>query len=288
MASSAWVVAAVAVLLPGMGTDSAEEPLEIDILEEYLALHDTVDGTPHCMRNHGYALTPKGPVRSPAGGTNRVLEEHFTFHVEMRDQPGNGFMPSPDDEDRYGIIFLEWHRAFLWKYEAWRLANGYGPLEAWDPGTPMPPSLSYSYPGRGCTEGRNEDPQVALPTWATLEGGTEEDPIFGHTRLCDFKDLNQLGKSIAIDYHWQFHARIGGDMTSTQGPRDPAFWAGHQFINRLMDRWWEACDGAVASDLPSGTDEVVRPVPGAGAWGAVLAAGLAAAASARLIRRRLR
>jgi hypothetical protein len=277
MLHAAWAVTMGALLLLSAPAAAPAEPLEIDILESYLALHDKVDGTPHCARSHGFVLTPQGAIRSPTGATNRILEEHFVFHLETGDQPGSGFRPSPDDEDRYGIIFLEWHRQFLWAYESWRLANGHGPLEPWDPGTPMPPSLAYEYPGRGCTDGRNSDPQVALPSWATVEGGDEPDPIFAHTSLCQFKDLNQLGKSISIEYHWQFHARIGGDMTATQGPRDPAFWAGHQFINRLMDRWWEACEGtARAGSAALGGADAARPIPAPAAAAALAAVGVGA------------
>ncbi|HET6405467.1 MAG TPA: tyrosinase family protein, partial [Candidatus Thermoplasmatota archaeon] len=181
-------------------------------------------------------------------------------------------------EDRYGIIFFEWHRHFLQKYEAWRAENGHPPLEPWDPATPMPPSLAYPYPERACSDGRVEDPRVPLPTWATVAGGEEADPLFGHTRLCAFRDLNELGKSVAFEYHWQFHAGIQGDMVGGRGPLDPAFWAGHQFINRLMDAWWEACDAAPrgGAALGAGVDEArAVPLPGLVAFAALAASALA-------------
>ncbi|HET6403194.1 MAG TPA: hypothetical protein VFH78_00995, partial [Candidatus Thermoplasmatota archaeon] len=75
-----WTLAAALALAAPLATPPTHaQALEIDILEAYLAEHDALPATPHCARSHGYALTPAGPVRSPAGPTNGVLDEHFSF-----------------------------------------------------------------------------------------------------------------------------------------------------------------------------------------------------------------
>ena len=276
----------MAILLAVTPFGAAQGTLEIDILEGYLAAADRVPDLPHCGRHGGYVNVPgQDPLLLPTGGTNAIMTEHTAWHQQ---HGGARHVPSTDDEDRFGDLFLGWHREFLQRYEDWRAAAGYPPLAAWDPGTPMPPSLAYEFPGRGCTPGRDSDPGVALPTWATVQGGEEPDPLFGHTRLCDFQDTNQLGKSISVEYHVAFHAGVGGDMRVGHGPRDPAFWAGHRFIDGLGVQWETECAAlaaSVAEASPTAEGATARAVPGAG-LGALLLGLSGAAMLAGKARRR--
>jgi len=272
---------AAALLLVPASAPLGDAPLEIDILEGYLAVHDVASGTPHCARHSGYVIVPgSGPVESPTGGTNSILIEHHANHALHRDGPGH--VPSTDDADGYGEAFLGWHEEFVASYQEWRVGAGHPALEGWDPATPMPPSLAYEFPGRGCTPERNEDPGVGLPTWATFEGGDAEDPLFGHTRLCEFADRNQLGKSISMTWHVEFHQTLGGDTRAQQAPRDPAFWAAHQFLIDHTRAFEAACLGAGGSEGADAAVEAARNVP----TPAPLALVAVAAALALVARRR--
>ncbi|HVM46256.1 MAG TPA: hypothetical protein VM582_10000 [Candidatus Thermoplasmatota archaeon] len=275
----------VTLALLSAGASGLGAPLEIDLLEAYLATGDHAPGLPHCARTHGYlgaGATPE-PQRSPAGGTNRILEEHMEFHLQIGDA-GRDHRPSTDDADRYGEIFLEWHEYLLGLYQRWRVEHGHPPLAGWNPAEPMPPELAYPYPERACVDGRDDDPRVPWPTWATREGGDEPDPLFGHTRLCDFRDENQFGKSIAGEWHHAWHGSMGGEMSIGHGPRDPAFWAGHQFIVDVTDEWRDHCAGAAAGVATAARADDAREVPGAPLALVVLAlcaAALAAGAQRR-------
>ncbi len=250
----------IAVLLLMPGTASAAPP-EIDILDAYLSEHDHVPGTHHCARHDGtFGMGGGPPMGTPAGGTNAIMEEHKAWHVRY----GPGFDPDPGDEDRYGDIFVLWHREFVGTYEAWREAEGHPPLPAWDPGTPLPPNLAYSFPGRGCLPGGQDDPGLPLPTWATLEGGSDQDPVFGNTAMCQYEGLNQFGKALAAGYHPLVHQAMGEGVgpVSAQDPREPWFWSFHRFLDDVTLDFEATCLAGDANLAPAQTDrEETRDAP---------------------------
>lgn len=230
-----WIlgVLLVSALLPAVDAT----PLEIDILELYLAEHDLVSGIPHCSRYDGSLPPVTGEPILTGFTTNTIMERHTRYHVDN----GTGMDATADPADTIGDLFVLWHREFIQEFDDWREEHGYEPIPAWDPGTPMPPELAYEFPGRGCVPGRDSDPQVFLPTWATLEGGAEADPLFGYTQRCDFQDMNELGKSLQIEYHVAVHRAVGGDASMMQDPRDPFFWSFHRYLDNVFVEQQEQC-----------------------------------------------
>ncbi len=266
VASVTGLLAILSMLAP------AATALEIDILEEYLSGYDRIEGLVHCGRHDGYVMVPDQPPQTtPAGGTNEIMVEHKKWHLDHGATPT--YVPPADDADRFGDHFVYWHREYVAAYEAWRAENGHPVLVGVDPAKPIPADFAYEFPGRGCVPGRG-DPEVMLPTWATVEGGTDEDPVFGYTRLCDFQDVNQFGKAIGSRYHASVHAAIGGDMGTGQGPRDPVFWGFHRYLDDVALGFEVICSEATTEGDLAGSP-TAQSTPGVAA--PVLFAFIAAA-----------
>ena len=218
------VALALVVVALGLPPVSAQSPLEIDVLEEYLEAHDRYPNVPHCARHDGsFGFPGQQGVDTPAA-TNDILFEHKQWHHEN----GFGMDVSPDESDRTGDAFVSFHRAFLEDYEAWRNQSGYPPVVAWNPADPQPSTLDYPFPERACNEQETET-RVALPGWLNLSGGTEPDSLYGYESICQFQDLNQLGKSVRSSYHITVHQTYGELLQ--QDPRDPWFWSFHKFLD---------------------------------------------------------
>ncbi|MGB0651875.1 MAG: hypothetical protein ACPGQL_01635 [Thermoplasmatota archaeon] len=113
-----------------------------------------------------------------------------------------------------------------------------------------------------------------------MQGGQDEDPLYGHTHLCAYEDLNQFGKALTSGYHGSIHLAIGGDMLD-RPLRDPLFWASHRWLMDVQDSWGEHCTPAA---LSSGADLEDASTPGTGA--ALSLAMLACVAAARRRQRR--
>lgn len=72
------------------------------------------------------------------------------------------------------------HRRFIGAFEAWLRAQGAAelvPIPYWDPSTPLPSEFADPNPANPrCTM----TPNLPLPAWATVTGGTMPAPLFGH------------------------------------------------------------------------------------------------------------
>lgn len=81
------------------------------------------------------------------------------------------------------------------------------------------------------------NPSCKTPTWATLAGGTDPDPVYGYTSLAEFQSLDQLGRSIDHGWHGTVHNTIGGDMSQFHSPIDPIFWRWHRWVDQVRATW---------------------------------------------------
>ena len=158
-----------------------------------------------------------------------VLPEHHAWHTtHLRGEPN------------YGQSFLRFHHAYIGRFMDWRLANGYGPLPAWNPATPIPNNVRHA--GRLTDDPSAKDPLCAPPSWLTARGGSEREPSCGASALGEFVSENQLGSAIdslfGIRWHQRVHDAVGGDLADPHKvPLDPIFWQFHQFIDQTWSDW---------------------------------------------------
>lgn len=221
------------------------------------------------------------------GATNEHLRTHAQWHAQNT--------MHPEDANTYGDDFVAFHREMGAHYDAWRAEQGFAPVVAWDPSTPMPPEFAYPRM-TGCLPRRTDDPKVELPTWATVEGGDEPSPEWGYRSLCEFPSLNRFAKAIDASatapagfvledsYHSAVHNRVAGDLAPPEtAPRDPIFYAWHKHVDLLFVSWETSCGGAVetVSAPDAAPAESARAVPGPGVAGLAAALGVLA-----LLRRR--
>jgi hypothetical protein len=132
-----------------------------------------------------------------------------------------------------GERFLAFHRNFIGKLEDSLSSQGknqYVPLPTWNPIGPIPPE--FSHPGRD-----SNNPGIALPSWATINGGTQGSPIFGYTALGQFQSSDELGRALGANFHSSVHNAIGGDMETFASPRDPIFYPWHAFLDDIWSQW---------------------------------------------------
>lgn len=235
----------------------------MEILDLYLEQFDTWRGaqgiwTPlvvdRCLRNGGTEDSSKLPVVASVDSTNDLMFQHAAWHGEQ-----GGFLEPVytwSDSDRYGLEFLEYHRDLVATYDEWRVMNGYPALVPWDPSTPIPDAYAYAV-AAPCLERESEDPQVAMPSFLTVEGGSDLSPFWEYTSLCEIPDANRLGKTIEDSwYHAEVHLTIGGDMAEAGLTlRDPIFWPWHVHVQGIYDSWM-ACPLSVADPVhDQGTNE---------------------------------
>jgi len=163
-----------------------------------------------------------------------LLTSHAHWH-------GDSFRGSPT----YGLEFLAFHRDMIERHDAWRAAQGYGPLAAWDPSDPLPASAHHA--GRLTDDPSAVDPLCKTPEWFKMDGAGARNPDFGAGRLPEFTSADQLGRAVdslaAPNWHSRVHATTGGDLASVHSlSRDPAFWRFHKFIDEIWRQWEQATD----------------------------------------------
>jgi hypothetical protein len=294
------------ILLLASLSVAATAESELDMLAAYLQPYDepAVQGD-HCRRSGGIeAGTAAGELEVPA--TNRHLLRHRLWH----DAASEGRVIDDafrDENNTYGTEFREYHRDMVFSYAAWREDHGLPPLGVWDPATPIPPEFTNpdALPREvmnsdtdariiavfvQCLAHETEDPNVSVPSWATIVGGSTPDPVFGYRALCDFPTLNALGKAIDSSgegFHSNVHATVAGDLAPPwTSPRDPLFHPWHHFLELSVFSAWESeCQKPPAGPQPDPGS--TRGLPAATASLIVLALACAAlAAGARLRRRR--
>jgi hypothetical protein len=165
------------------------------------------------------------PMNSPR------MMEHMDWHADPDNQARTG---------NYGDRFLVFHRQYVDQFDAYRQSRNLLPVTPWDPATPIPPDLAHprtlSAP-RTTDNPMSVNPACRTPTWATLAGGSDADPLHGYTSLLQFQSLDELGRSIDAGWHGTVHNTIGGDMAAYHSPIDPVFWRWHRWIDTVRAAW---------------------------------------------------
>lgn len=143
----------------------------------------------------------------------------------------------------YGESFLGFHRKLIAEFDHWRMEQGYGPVPAWDPSTPIPKAAHH--PGRRSDDPSSVDPLCRTPDWLKLDGAGARNRDFGAGRLAEFTSADQLGRAIdsalSPNWHTRVHTIIGGDLgTAQRFPLDPVFWRYHKFIDGIWRQWERA------------------------------------------------
>lgn len=159
------------------------------------------------------------------------MTEHMDWHEDPQNQNQTG---------NYGERFLLFHKQYVDKFDAFRNTKGLLPVTPWDPTTPIPPSLSHDHILMMARDTDNPfavDPSCRTPTWATIAGGADIDPVHGYTQLSQFQSLDELGRSIDHGWHGTVHNTIGGDMSMFHSPIDPIFWRWHRWVDRIRSSW---------------------------------------------------
>jgi hypothetical protein len=173
----------------------------------------------------GWEYFGPDPMNSPR------MMEHMDWHNDPQNRQRTG---------NYGERFLEFHRQFIDKFDAFRATKSLLQVEPWDPSTQIPGYLSHDYilmAARQTDYPFSINPHCKTPTWATAAGGTDPDPLFGHTSLLQFASLDQLGRSIDGGWHGTVHNTIGGDMSQFHSPIDPIFWRWHRWVDGVRSTW---------------------------------------------------
>lgn len=165
--------------------------------------------------------------------TSPRMQAHIDWHTAPENLAKTG---------NYGERFLLFHKQMIEEYNAYRATRGFLPVVGWDPATPIPASLPHDEPltPNGARLTNNPvavNPGCRTPTWATLAGGSEPDPLYGYRRLAEFEKLDQLGRSIDAGWHGRVHNTIGGDMAMFMSPIDPVFWPWHTWIDQVRASW---------------------------------------------------
>ncbi len=162
--------------------------------------------------------------------TSTALQDHEAWHGTHG--PGGTMGPGS------GEHFLMWHRYFMRRLEDYLGAQGAYhsvPIPIWNPATPIPVELRARI--------NNPNPNLPLPAWATVQGGTARDPIFSYTSLLQFRSTDELGRALGANYHGQVHAAndihiaVGGDMNTFASPRAPIFFPWHSFLDEVLVEW---------------------------------------------------
>lgn len=116
---------------------------------------------------------------------------------------------------------------------SWFRSKNYQIPGVWNPLSPIPNELAFN-PTDGGPGRANNNPRFQLPSYFTVQGGTQEEPITGARRLADFRNVNQLGCCIVFP-HNQWHTLIGGAMNSfSRAIDDPVFYFGvHRHVDEV-------------------------------------------------------
>lgn len=175
----------------------------------------------------GWEYFGPDPMTSPR------MMEHMDWHNAPENLPWN-------KTGNYGERFLVFHQQFIGKFDVFRGTKGLLPVSGWDPSTPIPAALSHDQvitAARATNNPYSVDPFCKTPTWATVAGGSDIEPLYGYTSLCQFKSLDELGRAIDNGWHGTVHNTIGGDMSKFHSPIDPVFWRWHKWVDNIRAAW---------------------------------------------------
>ncbi len=204
-------------------------------------------------------------VREYLAQNETLLPHHAAWH----EVNGPGGTRGPGS----GSAFLQMHHEMVADMERFIRDSGRDldllPLVEWRPSQVVPAQL-------GQVERFSTTPNVPTPSWLTLAGGGTGAPVFGYTRLDEFKTLDELGRAFGsgppdnLGYHGAGHAAVGGVMWSRRAPEDPVFWLWHRHIDNVIETWlttpngqaWSATDEGRAWRQPGGHHHGHQAAPG--------------------------
>jgi Common central domain of tyrosinase len=183
-----------------------------------------------------YFGDPKGEHKEEEIMKAAPMKDHMDWHMRHENMIRTG---------NYGERFLLFHKEYVEKFGAFRISKGFLRTSSWDPSTEIPSRYAHEV---HLTAGRDTDNPSSVnhlcktPTWLTFSGGTNPDPVYGHTSLWQFRSLEELGRAIDNSWHIEVHNTIGGDMSQFHSPIDPIFWPWHKWIDEIRAKWatWNA------------------------------------------------
>lgn len=173
-----------------------------------------------------------------------IIDDHRQWHL---------------DSASWLYQFLPWHGRFLARYQQWRAEFGYAPVEAWNPGTPLPTGVDHQHVNRLAVYNPNAN---LLPPQYSLAAGA--------SGLAAFPSVQDFSDDFEGGFHGDVHCNIGpsgnfgqpssnpsnfGSMCTVASPKDPMFWRWHLFIDVLY-RNSCALKGAVCDSGPDPTTDV--------------------------------
>jgi len=174
----------------------------------------------------GVAAMAARPVDDPTS---------WQFQANVHGMPGPRTNPLWKRCEHGTLLFLAWHRGYLYYFERILRAASEDDsltLPYWDWTTSPAVPIAYRQPA---------DPSNPLFHERDLNDGSLIPPQFvsddlnaalGQTAFAGFSP------SLEDSPHGQVHVTVGGDMGSVPtSARDPVFWLHHGNIDRLWDRW---------------------------------------------------
>ena len=155
--------------------------------------------------------------------------------------------------------FLPWHRAYLISFErALRRINPALSIPYWDWLADQSAPGKNQLHGFDAVRGTIEQSrtlgtsiQSHRSIWNDIQGNL--DALQKQTKYLTF------ARTLENDLHNSGHTWIGGDMTTSRSPRDPAFWFHHAQVDRVWAIWQKNNQGKMA-DL-QGVEAEMDPWP---------------------------
>ena len=172
-------------------------------------------------------------------------------------------LPLPIECPHGGVLFLPWHRAYLYFLEMslreidatvtipwWNWATGALPGAYTDPDPGNPLSSAPIPPAARVTGGPDRTFRTGpqdLPSQAEIDDALRRD---------DFMDFSEATRAL----HNSVHGSIGGTMGSVANAAfDPIFWAHHSFVDRMW-RLWQLRHSSVSLP-PTVLTQALAPFP---------------------------
>lgn len=164
-----------------------------------------------------------------------VTDKEVAKHVAWHEANGPGGTRGPGS----GLVFMMFHRDIIRRWAGYLKTHGktikVAPI--WDPSTPIPAEFLDPDPVKN-PRNPNYKP-FPIPTWATVEGGTAKDPLYGYTRLGDFKSVDELGRALGasevgqLSFHARGHVEAGGTMAGLGSIKAAEFGGWHGLMDWL-------------------------------------------------------
>ena len=148
-------------------------------------------------------------------------------------------------DESQGARFFELHCWLVTAFDGFRAKRRMRPVLPWDPSTKIPEYLAHDakvHTERQSDNPSEKDARCKTPTWASVVGGSDPDPLFGYLKLGQFRSLDELGRSIAYQWYNAVHMTIGGDMATFEAPVDPVCWVWFGWIRHIRRLWKSARD----------------------------------------------